>query len=798
MRNNFRDFILSEASREKTIVFSFGRFQPPTIGHQLLVNKVVEFAKKHKSDHRIYASKTQDKKSNPLDVETKIHFLKKMFPGVNFEAANETVRTFIEALKQLYREGYQHVYMVAGSDRLMEYQKLFDRYNGGEEFNFKTLLAISAGERDPDAEGAAGMSGTKMRNAATQGDFSLFRTGVPKSLSDKDAKELMEKIKKSMVIKEFVEFVTEDAQELNEGINDKSLLKVIFLAGGPGSGKDYVMKNTLNGLGLVEINSDNAFEYLLDKYDFDKKMSDDESAQRELLRKTAKTATELRERFAIQGRNGLIINGTGDNPKNIKKLVDMFQGLGYDTPQMIMVNTRDEVSYARNKLRGERGGRTVPENIRKQKWDSVQSAIPKYKEMFGGDNFHEFDNSEDLKGDNANPDLLSLKANEIEYLSNKFRKYTEAAVDNEIANSWKETQKSMARRVAGQSPQPDTRASIATPKLPTDDGSKLVDKSIMDKAKSMGLTYLKFGRFGKNGKVTHKEVQGKLVAIKESTAPLFKAHKSPAEIAHNHRVPLLFIMKQLKKGIKVEHEHTNSEKLARIIALQHLDEIPSYYIRLKKAERTTLYRDEAFTLIRPDLSKNLIQTTNESHEFSSTDAFKLLTLGKFEVNEVPKKKSKKDLIELFGKMLELLSKEDLTETIAKENVGETNSMVKREDFSNFLVERYISAGRKNSRSSSKAAAHSNSLAENQKTNCSPRKKIDKLQEKSGKLESYDSPSVESPGVFGFSKDDITKRGKASVTELTGDESTASISSQIEDGLKKSGINIASFKSKNPI
>jgi len=120
MRFNFSEYLLAEDVANKKIVFSFGRFQPPTIGHKLLIDKVVSLSKKYKADHVIYASKTQDSKSNPLNVKTKVDYLRKMFPGVHFEPANDEVRTFIEALKKLYAQGYKHAFMVAGSDRLAD------------------------------------------------------------------------------------------------------------------------------------------------------------------------------------------------------------------------------------------------------------------------------------------------------------------------------------------------------------------------------------------------------------------------------------------------------------------------------------------------------------------------------------------------------------------------------------------------------------------------------------------------------------------------------------------------------
>lgn len=191
---NYRQLVKELPS--KSVVFAFGRFNPPTIGHELLFKVVQKLAKSHDADHVIYASRTQDKKKNPLSVDRKIHYLKLMFKGINFVAANENERTFIEAVKVLNKK-YTNLIMVAGSDRVPEYEKLLNKYNG-KEFHYDTIQVVSAGERDPDADDAAGMSASKMRTLAVKGDYKQFKKGLPSVVRDIDGKLLMNEIRFNM------------------------------------------------------------------------------------------------------------------------------------------------------------------------------------------------------------------------------------------------------------------------------------------------------------------------------------------------------------------------------------------------------------------------------------------------------------------------------------------------------------------------------------------------------------------------------------------------------------------------
>lgn len=182
---------------------------------------------------------------------------------------------------------------------------------------------------------------------------------------------------------------------LDEGIYDPARHTVVFLAGGPGSGKDFILQRAVAGHGHTEINSDRAFEHLMKQRKLDPKMPDYEEPQRNLARGRAKEIYNEKERLAIGGRQGLVINGTADDPEKIARMKERLEQMGYRT-MMVHVKTSNDVSRARNIQRGAEGGREVPENIRQEKWTRSEQAAPAYQEMFGN-NYVSVDNSEDYR-----------------------------------------------------------------------------------------------------------------------------------------------------------------------------------------------------------------------------------------------------------------------------------------------------------------------------------------------------------------------------------------------------------------
>jgi len=490
----FKDFLLEQ--KEKHAVMAFGRMNPITNGHEKVVKEVKKIAKQFGGSHHIVLSHSQDTKKNPLTVQQKMKHAKRAFPDTKFVAASSESPTFFDYAEKLYKQGVTHLHMVAGSDRALEYVKLLNKYNGthkGARFNFKYIGVESAGERDPDSEGVEGISASKMRDAAAKGDFKTFKKGAPSKMSIDYVKDMYNDVRKGMNIKESI---NEEFEELLvEGVHDQSIFKAVFLAGGPGSGKDYVLSNTLDGHGLTEINSDKALEFLMDKEGLDKRMPENETEARDIVRGRAKSVTELRQRLALQGRNGLIINGTGDDTEKVKKIKSKLEELGYDT-SMILVNTNDEVSAQRNIERGQRGGRTVPETIRKEKWDNVQNARTEYAKLFA-DQYMEFDNSEDLR--EAPPEVVKQKKMEMMQLFKNVKEFVAQPPQSPAAQEW----------VANELQQKDTL------KPPKDGVEKVAPhgSNAAEEAKRLGLQYYGFGRYGKNGKTTHRSVHDKLVAV---------------------------------------------------------------------------------------------------------------------------------------------------------------------------------------------------------------------------------------------------------------------------------------------
>ncbi len=178
----------------KKIVFTFGRMNPPTIGHEKLANKIKDVARKEKADARIYLSHTNKPNTDPLSYNDKIKFAKKAF-GIAYKS---NAKQIFQIAKELFGQGYTDVIMVVGSDRVDEFQTILNKYNDKGDYNFDSIKVVSAGQRDPDAKGVEGMSGTKLRNLARDGDQETFMKGLASKLSPVDKKKVYALVAKNM------------------------------------------------------------------------------------------------------------------------------------------------------------------------------------------------------------------------------------------------------------------------------------------------------------------------------------------------------------------------------------------------------------------------------------------------------------------------------------------------------------------------------------------------------------------------------------------------------------------------
>ena len=179
------------------VVITFGRFNPPTVGHEKLLKSAASEASRLGYDLKIYPSRSVDAKKNPLQPGAKIEYMKKMFPDYEESIKDDpNARTIFDVLEACFNLGYKAVTIVVGQDRLSEFQSLAQKYNG-DLYDFEDLQVISGGARDPDSEGIEGMSASKMRDAVAKDDFKAFAKGIP-NIGNMEKKNLFNLIQKSM------------------------------------------------------------------------------------------------------------------------------------------------------------------------------------------------------------------------------------------------------------------------------------------------------------------------------------------------------------------------------------------------------------------------------------------------------------------------------------------------------------------------------------------------------------------------------------------------------------------------
>ena len=268
MIHSFKDYLVEE---DKIAYFTFGRLNPPTIGHEKLLDSLAK--KAGRNDYFVFVTQSQDKKRNPLDYNSKVKHVRKMFPKhARRVMINKKVRTVFDAASFMYDKGYRSLVMVVGSDRVREFETLLNKYNGvdGQHgfYNFQSITVASAGTRDPDEEGVAGMSASKMRGFASTNDFASFSQGLPTSMSNKDAKKLFTDVRNGMGIKEETVFTRHVELEPVSDIREQFVKGDLFDLGDTVVIKETDEVGTITHLGsnylIVQLSEDKVVRKWLD------------------------------------------------------------------------------------------------------------------------------------------------------------------------------------------------------------------------------------------------------------------------------------------------------------------------------------------------------------------------------------------------------------------------------------------------------------------------------------------------------------------------------------------------------
>lgn len=204
---------IAEAVQNKAVI-TFGRMNPPTVGHEKLVNKIISTAISEKGTPLVYLSKTQDAKKNPLTYEQKLKYAQTFFGKRLVVKSN--AKTIIQVVQELQKAGFKDLVLVVGSDRVKEFETLLNRYNG-KDYTFNSIKVVSAGERDPDSDDVSGMSASKIRAAAAEGNLDLFKKGIP-TRNDRLILDLFNDVRKGLGISESLNFAV--LQFLGERVKD--------------------------------------------------------------------------------------------------------------------------------------------------------------------------------------------------------------------------------------------------------------------------------------------------------------------------------------------------------------------------------------------------------------------------------------------------------------------------------------------------------------------------------------------------------------------------------------------------
>lgn len=389
-----KSFLQLTEEQTKKLAMLFGRMNPPTRGHEENVEGLKKMAAQNGADHLVIASHSHDAKKNPLSPDVKLKHLKRSFPDTNITTSSKEHPTILHHAAEAHKKGYSHLIIAGGGDRVEEYKKLLHHYNGKEGrhgfFNFKKIEVKSTGERKQ------GISGTDMRNHAQNNDFASFHKNLSSHMQKNTAhaKELFKDVRKGMGLHES---------------KDHGMFKAIFVSGGPGSGKDIIIREAIAHQNAVEINATLAASILADKH------------------KLSEQSRDIR-REAVRNRMPLIINGTTAESENVRYIKEELEDLGYET-MMVFVNTSNDSSKKRN----EGHERMMAESVRMERWQAAQKVSEEFNECFS--KYLEFDNSLDLN--EADQFQIAQKEDDISIIYEMTNWFFDMPVDNEIVEDWK-------------------------------------------------------------------------------------------------------------------------------------------------------------------------------------------------------------------------------------------------------------------------------------------------------------------------------------------------------------------------
>ena len=816
----FKEFLSEKAEPRKVIVVYGGGFQPFHAGHM----SSYEEAKRAFPSAEFYVAASNDTKNRPIPFADKKflaqqagvvdHFVQVVQPVNPQEILSHyNPEKDVLILVRSERDPVNYTKKDGSPAYYQPFKSLKDcvSFNpkGGHGYIFVTKKKIfKIGQKEV-------YSGSQVREMYQKADDAGRRTIVkalyPKASSADKVKRMLDKyiggVKESIdeTFEEFSEFLT-------EGVHDKAIFKAVFMGGGPGSGKDYVLDKTLAGHGLTEINSDKALEYLMDKRNLDKKMPSSQKGAREIARTKAKSMTELRQKLALLGRNGLIINGTGDDAEKIKKIKDRLEEIGYES-SMIMVNTRDEVSASRNVERGQRGGRAVPEDIRKEKWQSVQNARPQLAKMFG-DNYSEIDNSDDLRA--AAPEVRAAKEKEFLDLYKKVQKFVKAPPKNDEAKQW------VASELDKKDTQPIPKGESSIAPHPSSGAS--------EEARRLGLQYYGFGRYGQKGKVTYRVIHDKLVAVEKlpTAKPVVKE-----ETMINEAVTFSITGDTPEEVNALFNSMFNSNKPVEEEKVDEHFSNPSAVNLLTLGKKYSVSESnlDSVTFSNEDIA-NILENKKDTNNYMKNDDGKVrvFMLRRSAAKEAHLKNGtvQQNTDKKQGGYIVQLHEEKNNDTIYQEPIQEAYTNGNTGDEANRTR---ITIGAIRSRANSTKGGRTGLITESTTSTSSRTDTFSGHEDKQTLAAQTLQPNLRKTGFEELRsrqkektvKESIDKgietglsmagagesigrdmgekiRKKDSkvtpVAEMTGDETGASIGAQKEDELKKKGINLSTFKGKN--